>query len=155
MRITAPELGPFLTTFARVAIAAVALAPFLLRVKHRNALSSHKCSLFILGVFNSALPFSLLCWASLHLEAGFTSLLNATTPICAAVIGLPPGAPSRVIGRAPDGQDLAVGSVAPENRKFGAVMVRPWAPASAVCRIWDDSCGAAPFVHATAPASGG
>ncbi len=88
MRITAPELGPFLTTFARVAIAAVALAPFLLRVKHRNALSSHKCSLFILGVFNSALPFSLLCWASLHLEAGFTSLLNATTPICAAVIGL-------------------------------------------------------------------
>jgi drug/metabolite transporter (DMT)-like permease len=87
MRITAPELGPFLTTFARVAIAALALAPFLLRAEHRKALRSHKFSLLTLGIFNSAVPFSLLCWASLQLEAGFTSLLNATTPICAAVIG--------------------------------------------------------------------
>ena len=88
MRITAPELGPFFTTFARVAIAAIALAPFILRAEQRNALSCHKRSLLVLGLFNSAIPFSLLCWASLQLEAGFTSLLNATTPICTAVIGL-------------------------------------------------------------------
>ena len=87
MRIAAPELGPFPTTFARIGIGALALLPFLLRPRHRGTLRDCKGPLLILGLFGSALPFSLLCWATLHLEAGFTSLLNATTPICAALIG--------------------------------------------------------------------
>ncbi len=88
MRIAAPELGPFPTTFARISIAALALFPLLLlRPEHRSTLRNCKGPLLILGLFGSALPFSLLCWATLHLEAGFTSLLNATTPICAALIG--------------------------------------------------------------------
>ena len=88
MRITAPDLGAFLTTFTRIGIAALALTPLLLRAEHRTALRTHKRALLTLGLFNSAVPFSLLCWASLHLEAGFTSLLNATTPIFTALIGL-------------------------------------------------------------------
>jgi len=87
MRIAVPELGPLPTTFARIGGAALILLPFLLRPEHRGALRNCKVPLLILGLFNSALPFSLFCWATLHLEAGFTSLLNATTPICAALIG--------------------------------------------------------------------
>ena len=88
MRIAAPELGPLPTTFTRVAIAALALTPFLLGREQRTARRQHRRSLLTLGIFNSAVPFSLLCWASLQLEAGFTSLLNASTPISTALIGL-------------------------------------------------------------------
>ena len=87
MRLAVPELGPFPTTLARVGGAALLLLPFLLRPDNHRALRGCKGPLLILGLFSAALPFSLLCWATLHLEAGFTSLLNATTPICAALIG--------------------------------------------------------------------
>jgi drug/metabolite transporter (DMT)-like permease len=40
------------------------------------------------GVTNSALPFCLLAFASLSLTAGFTSLINASVPLWAALIGL-------------------------------------------------------------------
>ena len=87
MRLAVPELGPFSTTLARVGGAALLLLPFLLRPDNHRGLRGCKGPLLILGLFSAALPFSLLCWATLHLEAGFTSLLNATTPICAALIG--------------------------------------------------------------------
>ena len=87
MRIAVPEFGPISTTFTRIAGAALALLPFLLRPGNRSALRNCKLPLAILGLFNSALPFSLFCWASLHLTSGFCSLLNATTPICTALIG--------------------------------------------------------------------
>ena len=87
MRLAVPELGPFPTTFARISGAALLLLPFLMRPDNLRALRGCEGPLLILGLFSAALPFSLLCWASLQLEAGFTSLLNATTPMCAALIG--------------------------------------------------------------------
>jgi drug/metabolite transporter (DMT)-like permease len=38
-------------------------------------------------VLNSALPFVLLAYATLHVTAGFASILNATTPLWTALIG--------------------------------------------------------------------
>ena len=40
-----------------------------------------------MGVLGTAAPFCLLAYATLSLEAGFTSLLNATTPMFTAVVG--------------------------------------------------------------------
>jgi drug/metabolite transporter (DMT)-like permease len=47
----------------------------------------HKGPLLLLGVVNHVLPFSLLALATTRLEAGFTSLINATTPIFTALLG--------------------------------------------------------------------
>ena len=38
-----------------------------------------------LGIVNTAMPFCLLAYSTLSLEAGFTALLNATTPMFAAM----------------------------------------------------------------------
>lgn len=87
MRVAAPEFGPFPLILVRIGGAALLLLPFLLRARNRHVLRSHKRSLFFLGLVNSALPFCLLGWAALTLAAGFTSLLNASTPIFTAIIG--------------------------------------------------------------------
>ena len=43
--------------------------------------------MLFVGIFNAALPWCLLTFAVLKLEAGLTSLLNAATPISAAIVG--------------------------------------------------------------------
>jgi drug/metabolite transporter (DMT)-like permease len=42
--------------------------------------------LFILGLINGALPFSLIVWGQSHISAGLASILNATTPLFGVVI---------------------------------------------------------------------
>jgi drug/metabolite transporter (DMT)-like permease len=41
----------------------------------------------VMGMFNSALPFVLIAWATLSITAGLASILNATVPIFTALIG--------------------------------------------------------------------
>lgn len=43
--------------------------------------------LIVLGLTTAALPYTLLALATMRLEAGFTSLINAATPIATALIG--------------------------------------------------------------------
>ncbi len=87
MRVAAPSFGPLSLIFLRVVCAALCFSPLLLRRQARTDLTRHWRPLAIIGVFNSALPFSLLAFSTLSLEAGFTSLLNATTPLFAAAVG--------------------------------------------------------------------
>ena len=87
MRIAAPEFGPVPLIFLRSAVAAVCFAGVFRVARKRALLRQHLGAFVLLGIVNTALPFSLLAYSTLSLEAGFTSLLNATTPIFAAVIG--------------------------------------------------------------------
>jgi drug/metabolite transporter (DMT)-like permease len=86
MRIAVPEFGPIPLVFVRVGGAALLFVPLLLRKGNRKVVRAHAVPLLVQGFFNSALPFVLLAWAVIDLEAGFTSLLNASTPIFTAVI---------------------------------------------------------------------
>ena len=86
MRIGAPELGPVALIAMRVGIAALVLAPVLRSAAARIALRRHALPLLIVGVFNSALPFSLFAYSTLYVSAGFDSILNATTPLWTALI---------------------------------------------------------------------
>ncbi|NNC89296.1 MAG: DMT family transporter [Akkermansiaceae bacterium] len=86
VRIAAPEFGPIPLIFVRVGVAALVFLPIVLRPANRALLRRHAGVLLAQGALNSALPFTLMAWAMLSLEAGFTSLLNATTPIFAALI---------------------------------------------------------------------
>jgi drug/metabolite transporter (DMT)-like permease len=90
MRIAAPVLGPVWLIELRVLIAGLALLPLVMRSPNRakDAADVRKrmLPLFIVGCFNSAVPFLLLAFASLSLPAGFTSILNATTPLFGTVV---------------------------------------------------------------------
>jgi len=87
LRIAAPAFGPIPLILIRIGGAALCLTPFLLDRKVREGIKNNASHLFVLGLFNSVIPFCLLAFAALSLEAGFASLLNATTPIFAALVG--------------------------------------------------------------------
>ncbi|WP_372611278.1 DMT family transporter [Halomonas sp.] len=87
MRVAAPEFGPVPLVLVRMGIGALLLVPLLLSVHYLRLVREHWGRLFLLGLINHVLPFSLLALATTRLEAGFTSLINATTPIFTALLG--------------------------------------------------------------------
>ncbi|NJM97847.1 MAG: DMT family transporter, partial [Phormidesmis sp. RL_2_1] len=88
MRVAAPVLGPVWLIELRVLLAGLALLPLLIRSKHGAVVRAKAMPLLIVGCFNSALPFLLLAFASVSLPAGFTSILNATTPLFGTVVAV-------------------------------------------------------------------
>ncbi len=87
MRVAAPEFGPIVLVWLRVAIASLLFSPLLFKRSILRELCANPGKMFIVGIFNAVIPWCLLAYAVLSLEAGFTSLLNAATPIFAALIG--------------------------------------------------------------------
>ncbi len=86
MRIAAPVVGALSLAEWRIASAALVLLPFgIKRFKTLKQKDLHH--LLVIGVINSALPFTLLAYASLHLSAGFASIMNATAPLFSALWG--------------------------------------------------------------------
>lgn len=88
MRVAAPEFGPFALIGLRSGIAAACLLPLVLLREDRAQLRDHVRELTVVGVVNAFIPFTLLAYAAMSLTAGFTALINATTPLWAAVVGL-------------------------------------------------------------------
>ncbi len=88
LRIGAPEFGAFALIGLRTAIAACCLLPIVLLREGTKPFASHACDLIIVGIVNAFIPFTLLAYAAISLTAGFTSLLNATTPLWAALVGM-------------------------------------------------------------------
>lgn len=87
MRISAPVLGPAVLIEFRVLFAALFLALVGLVLKKRLDLRANWKHFFILGFFNSALPFLLFAFGARTLSASVLSVLNATAPMWGAIIG--------------------------------------------------------------------
>ena len=87
MRVGAPAIGPAALIFLRVALAAVFLWFVALGFRKTLAAGVHWRHYLVLGLFNSALPFLLFAHAAETVSASLLSILNATAPIWAAVIG--------------------------------------------------------------------
>ncbi len=86
MRVAVPEFGPIAMIQMRIGIAALCLLPFLL-LRYRKQIDWTKLPHFIvLGITNSALPFTLLGFATIHVSAGYTSLLNSSVPLWSAIV---------------------------------------------------------------------
>jgi len=86
MRATAADFGPVVLITLRIGIAAFCLLGFLLVKQRLQEFLQNWKSLFIIGLFNSALPFLFLAYASLSLNAGVMSIINALTPVFTALI---------------------------------------------------------------------
>lgn len=87
MRVAVPEFGPVPLILVRMGVGALLLIPLLLSLRYLRLVWENKAGLFMLGLVNHVLPFTLLALATTRLEAGFTSLINATTPIFTALLG--------------------------------------------------------------------
>jgi drug/metabolite transporter (DMT)-like permease len=83
MRIATPAFGPVALIGLRVALAAALLLPLL---RGRRALLDRAGAYLVLGLINTAIPFTLFSFATLSINAGLASLLNATTPMFGALI---------------------------------------------------------------------
>ncbi len=80
-KVAVGELGPFTVVFARVSLAALALA---LIVPLRQ--DAPWRTYFAMGFLNNALPFSLIFWGQTEIGSGLASILNATTPLFTLVV---------------------------------------------------------------------
>ena len=87
MRISAPVLDPTVLVFFRVGLAAIFLQGAILLGKRPLHIALHWKHYLIIGFLNSALPFSLFAYAAKTAPASLLSILNATTPIWATLIG--------------------------------------------------------------------
>ncbi|WP_324038579.1 DMT family transporter [Aeromonas caviae] len=87
MRIAAPAFGSVNTTFLRVFFALVGLAAMLLLLRTPMRFQGKLKSIMVLGIINSGVPFLMYAVAALWLPAGYSAILNATTPLMGALIG--------------------------------------------------------------------
>lgn len=86
MRIAAPVLGAAVLIEYRVLFAAIFLAVVGLFLKKSLDWKQHWKHYFILGLFNSALPFLMFAFAARTLSASVLAVLNATTPLWGTLI---------------------------------------------------------------------
>ena len=88
MRVAAPEFGAIALIEIRVLVAALVLLPFLLARTKLSSILPYWRELLIVGAMNSAIPFCLIAYATLHLSAGYAGVLNAGAPLFGAVIAV-------------------------------------------------------------------
>jgi len=86
MRIAAPVLGPVQLIELRVLIAGVALLVYMLVTRSAFDLRARWKHYLVIGIINSAIPFTLIATAELYLTAGLAATLNATSPLFGAVV---------------------------------------------------------------------
>ena len=119
MRLGAAEFGPVALSALRVGLATLVLLPLLLWHGQARLLRTHWRAIAVVGVANSALPFVLFSVAALALNAGLSSIFNATAPLWGALIAW-----------AWLGERLTRGRVAGLAIGFAGVLVLAWDKAS-------------------------
>ncbi|WP_096695605.1 DMT family transporter [Polaromonas sp. AER18D-145] len=86
MRIGTVEFGPLPTAAVRVAIAAAFLLPLVLLRRLGATLVKNWRHVFLVGLFNSGIPFVCFSFALLSITTGLSAILNATVPMFGALV---------------------------------------------------------------------
>lgn len=86
MRIASPVFGPVLTTDLRVIIASVVLLGWL-KYTHAEGHWHLWKRYLVAGVIMSAFPYLCFAYAALHIPAGYSAILNSSSPMFGAVFG--------------------------------------------------------------------
>ncbi|MBE0351295.1 DMT family transporter [Pseudoalteromonas lipolytica] len=88
MRMAASSLGPAVLIELRVGFAALTLCAFAVYFNKKLAFFTYKKHFFITGALNSAIPFLLFAFAAQTINASTLAILNSTTPIWGAIVGI-------------------------------------------------------------------
>ena len=86
MRIAAPEFGAVPLIALRVGTAALFLVPILVYRGAPRVLGQRAGEFLLVGLINSAFPFTAFAYATLYLTAGYTAVINATAPLFTALV---------------------------------------------------------------------
>jgi drug/metabolite transporter (DMT)-like permease len=92
IKIAIETIPPLTMVAARVSIASVLLFA-IARAKGLALPRGRKvwAALFVQGLLQSALPFTLISWGEMHVASGLAGVLNATPPMFVLLIGMPEG----------------------------------------------------------------
>jgi drug/metabolite transporter (DMT)-like permease len=87
IKVAVGGMPPAAVAFARVALGMVVLL-VVLRVKGLRLPSGRDAwrHFAVVGLFGSAIPFTLLAWGEQHISSALTAVLNAGTPLFAALL---------------------------------------------------------------------
>ena len=88
IKIAGRELQPATMMLIRVAVAGVALAAFLAAQGQLGELRRAPLGAYALGLFNSAIPFTLIAWGERHIDSGLAAVANASVPIFAGLLAI-------------------------------------------------------------------
>ncbi|MFL9927323.1 DMT family transporter [Herbaspirillum lusitanum] len=88
MRIAAPMIGPMLTTFGRAFLGAITLYVFARSRGVDFAWRKNFRVYLVIGLANTAIPFSLFAWSALYIPSAYMATMNSLTPIFTALFGL-------------------------------------------------------------------
>ncbi len=86
MRITAPEFGIWAVVELRALLATLVLLPFVIAKQQLGDIRVFAKPIFVVALTNTAIPFSLFTYGSLHLPSALTALLNGTAPMFGALL---------------------------------------------------------------------
>ena len=86
MRVAAPEFGIYVLVAVRTLLATAVLLPLLVLKGGLSQIKHHWFAIALVGLVNTAIPFVLFNYSSLHLEAGVNAILNATAPMFGAIV---------------------------------------------------------------------
>jgi drug/metabolite transporter (DMT)-like permease len=85
IRVLVPVLGPLWVATLRVLIAGAALVAWFAFVRLDANVRGHWRGYLLVGLLSAALPFVLFAYAALELPASYLVILNAATPLFAAL----------------------------------------------------------------------
>ena len=86
MRVIAPVLGPIWTAELRVGLAGLALCVWMLFLREPLPALRQWKQYLLLGAASSGFPAVLYSYAALHVPAGYSAIMNATTPLWGALM---------------------------------------------------------------------
>lgn len=92
IEVALQDLKPSVVMEARMAISALVLVPVIVIQRGRRTpgdLRAVAMPGLVLGVVNSALPFTLIGWGQTHVDSGVAAIANASSPIWVALFAIP------------------------------------------------------------------
>ena len=92
IKVAVRDLDPSVVMEGRLAISGLTLLPILFVQRRRAAFADLRSVAwpgFVLGIVNSAIPFTLIAWGETHIDSGVAAIANASTPIWVAVFAIP------------------------------------------------------------------
>ena len=87
MRVAVPALGAVPLAYVRVSLAALVLLALAFAQRRIPPFRTRWREFLVVGIVNSAIPFSLFCYAEQYISASAGAVLNATSPFFAVFAG--------------------------------------------------------------------
>jgi drug/metabolite transporter (DMT)-like permease len=88
IKIAGRQLEPSTMMLIRVVVAGTVLAGIVAAQGSLGELRRAPLGAYALGLFNSAIPFTLIAWGEKHIDSGLAAVANASVPIFAGLLAI-------------------------------------------------------------------